>query len=56
VYAILLEGGIVGSSERGGNEDPVEGRAGGVEYQKSSIKKDSGDEDWTELDWTRSVT
>ncbi len=24
-------------------------------YQKSSIKKDSGDEDWTELDWTRSI-
>ena len=29
VYAILLEGGVVGSSERGGNEDPVEGREGG---------------------------
>ena len=25
VYAILLEGRIVGSSERGGNENPVEG-------------------------------
>jgi hypothetical protein len=24
----------------------------GHKYQKSSIKKDSGDEDWTELDWT----
>jgi hypothetical protein len=23
--------------------------------QKSSIKKESGDEDWTELDWTRSI-
>jgi hypothetical protein len=27
----------------------------GRQYQKSSIKKDSGDEDWTELDWTRSI-
>jgi hypothetical protein len=23
------------------------------QYQRSSIKKDSGGEDWTELDWTR---
>ena len=30
MYAILLEGRIVGSSERGGNENPVEGREGGV--------------------------
>jgi hypothetical protein len=27
----------------------------GRQYQKSSIKKDSGDYDWTELDWTRSI-
>ena len=23
------------------------------QYQRSNIKKDSGGEDWTELDWTR---
>jgi hypothetical protein len=46
VYTILLEGGIVGSSERGGNEDPVgRTRRRGRQYQKISIKKDSGDED-----------
>jgi hypothetical protein len=27
----------------------------GRQYRKSSIKKDSGSEDWMELDWTRQL-
>ena len=30
-------------------------RRRGRQHQKSSIKKDSGGEDWTELAWTRSI-
>jgi hypothetical protein len=39
VYAILLEGGIVGSSERGGNEDPVEGRERGVASTRRAVSR-----------------
>jgi hypothetical protein len=30
-------------------------RMRGRRYRKSSIKKDSGGEDWMELDWTRQL-
>jgi hypothetical protein len=35
VYATLLEGRIVGSSERGGNENPVEGSEAAVSGTRS---------------------
>jgi hypothetical protein len=44
----------VGSSERGRNSES-RGRkeVRNCQYQKSSIKRDSGGEDWTELDCTQ---
>ena len=39
VYALLIEGGLVGSIERGGNEDPVEGREGGVTSTRRSVSR-----------------